>query len=102
MTLGAQHLVLRRKRALDGAHENAALAVEVREDFLAERGLVHVPCAHSHTQGKRALLGSPARVLVHRNRRVDAAALEEQRAHGRARALGRNEHDVNIRGGDDA
>ena len=93
--LGAQHVVLRAEEALDGAHEDAALASQVRVDLLLKRGRVHVAAADGGGQRVGALLRLARGVLPDGDGGVEALALLEERAQRQAGALGRDEHHVN-------
>jgi hypothetical protein len=83
---------------VDTAHQAATLTVEVRVDLLLKGGLVQVAGANGDTQGNGALLGLASDVLVDGKRRVDTAALAEERADGAAGALGRAQNNVNVLG----
>lgn len=96
MTALAQHLVLRQEHAVNSTHQATALAVQVTVDLLLKGGLVHVACADGNTERDGLLLGLAGHVLVDGDRRVDAAALAEERAHCAAGTLWCDEDYVNV------
>src|SRR5262249_53499572 len=67
-----------------------------------ERRLEQVARADGDAQGEDALAGAARRVLVDGEAGVDATALQEQAADGRARALGGDEDNVDVGRRDDA
>lgn len=102
VTASAEDLVLGNEETLDGAHQDTTLTVEIGVDLLLEGGLVKVAGTDTDTEGNSALLGLARDVLVNGDGSVDAATLEEEVADGSAGALGGNEDDINVLGGDDA
>lgn len=56
-TFCPEDIILRTEETVDGAHENATLAGEVRIHLLLERGLIEVATAHTHSQSIRPLPG---------------------------------------------
>lgn len=75
---------------------NTTLAVQVGVDLLLKGRLVHVARANRDAERDCLLFRLAGDVLPHSNTGVDAAALLEQGADGAARALGRDEDDVNV------
>lgn len=84
---------------MDPTHQAAALAVQVRVDFLLEGGFVQVAAADGDAERDGFFLGLARYVLVDGDGGVDAAALAEEGADGAAGALGGDEDDVDV-GGD--
>jgi hypothetical protein len=96
--LARKHVVLRVHDAGQGAHEHAALAGEVAEDFLLEGGREQVARAHRDAESHGAILGAAGGVLLDGEAAVDAGARQEVAAHVQARALGRDHDDVHVGG----
>lgn len=84
---------------MDAAHEAAALAVEIRVDFLLEGRFVEIPRSNGHAEGDGFLLCFACHVLVHGDGGVDAPALAEEGAHRSPGAFGGDEDHVDV-GGD--
>ena len=98
----AEHLVLRGEEPLDGAHQRAAFAGEVRDGLALDGRLEEVARADADAQCQRLFRGAAADVLVDGVGGVDPPALGEEGAQRRARALRGNEHHVDIFRGHDA
>lgn len=102
VALGTKDVVLSTEETLNGAHEDTTLTVEVRVDLVLEGGLVKVTGTDTDTEGNGTLLGLARDILVDGDGSVDTTALEEEVADGGAGALGGDEDDIDISGGDDA
>ncbi len=98
MPLGAQQVVLRLEDALDGAHQHAALAHQVAEDFLLKGGFEEEPAADTDADRDAALARTARRVLVDGERAVDAAAVQEEPSDRRTRALRGAQDHVDVPG----
>lgn len=100
VTVLSQNLVLRSEHALDTAHKDTSLSVQVRVDFLFKRRFVTVTGTDGDTECDGLLLGVTGNVLVNGDGRVDTSTFQEQGSDGSTGTLGGDQDDVDVLGGD--
>jgi hypothetical protein len=80
---------------------DTTLSIKVRVHLLLEGGLIHVAGTDSNTESNGLLLGMSSDVLPNRDGRIDTTTLLKESANSTARALGSDEDNINVLGGDD-
>ena len=102
MTVFAERVILRFHDPRQTAHQHAAFAGQVAEDFLLERGREQVTRADGDADGQAALLGAARVILADCETGIDACAGEEVAAHIQAGAFRRDHDHIDILGRNDA
>jgi hypothetical protein len=100
VTVLSQNLVLRSEHALDTAHKDTSLSVQVRVDFLFKRRFVTVTGTDGDTECDGLLLGVTGNVLVDGDGRVDTSTFQEQGSDSSTGTLGGDQDDVDVLGRD--